>query len=340
MSNQAVLSNYTDAIAALPQEAFLGSLVYFTITNADVNLTEAYKDVEALGLPTLRLPDVLRPVDAFSKAAKEFAHKFRPIDGVRSEIMVRPVGADGEQVHRHIILERAVIERGKKRRIAYEKVGELIFTRGTKKKGIYEGFGVVARETTEFLQRELTEDERGWITSRIETFQSRFDHLLNYMDSHAVRTFVRETVYDLSGVCVRQSGGLYFVRQNHADKVAALKGWTESIHSEFHSLPLLNLGEQRDMILSAFEDEAVAEVERLMGEVNKILADPNRTIEAKTFDAYGLRAAELSSKVNEYNSMLGARADRASIEIDMYTQQVLTLSGRIRETGQKVTVSK
>lgn len=339
MSNQAVLHNYTDAIAALPQEAFLGSLVFFTITNADVNLTDAYKAVEALGLPTTRLPDVLRPVDAFSKAAKEFGHKFPAQDGVRSEIMVRPVGADGEQVHRHVILERAVIERGKKRRIAYDKVGELVFTRGSKVKGEYSGYGVSARETTEFVSKALSEDEAGWITARIDTFQSRFDHLLNYMDSHAVRTFVRETVYDLSGVCVRQSGGLYFVRQDHADKVNALKAWTESIYSEFHALPLLNLGEQRDMILSAFEDEAVAEVERLMGEVNKILSDPNRTIEAKTFDAYGLRAAELSARVGEYNSMLGARADRAAIEIDMYTQQVLTLSGRIRETGQKVTVT-
>lgn len=340
MSNQAVLSNYTDAIAALPQEAFLGSLVYFTITEADVNLDEAHKNITDLGLSTAGLPSILRPVDAFAKAAKEFAHKFPVQDGVRSEIMVRPVGSDGEQVHRHIILERAVVERGKKRRIAYEKVGELIFDRGTKKDGEYFGYAVQARETTEFIQRPLTPDEAGWITSRIETFKSRFDHLLHYMDSHAVRTFVRESVYGLGGVCVRQSGGLYFVRQSRSDEVAKLKGWVESIHSEFHSLPLLNLTDQRDMILEAFEDEAVAEVERLMGEVSKILSDPDRTIEAKTFDAYGLRAAELSAKVNEYNSMLGARAERAAVEIDLYTQQVMTLSARIRSGSTSVAVSR
>ena len=340
MSGTQALSNYTDAIANLPEDAFLGSLIYFTISQADVELEQAREDLTNLGLSTAYLPTDLRPVDAFAKAAREFEHKFSPVDGVRSEIMVRPVGADGEQVHRHIILERAVIERGKKRRISYEKVGELIFTRGTKKKGVYEGFGVVAKETTEFLARPLTADEAGWVTARIDTFNSRFDHLLSYMDSHAVRTYVRDYVYAMSGVCVRSSGGLYFVRQTFAEQITKLKGWVESIHSEFHALPLLNLTDQRDMILSAFEDEAVAEVERLMGEVGKILSDPNRTIEAKTFDAYGLRAADLRAKVNEYNSMLGARADRAEIEIDMYTQQVLALSGRIRETGQKVTVTK
>lgn len=340
MSNTAALTNYTDAITNLPDEAFLGSLVFFTITNADVNLEQARQDLTDLGLSTDYLPKDLRPVDAFAKAAKEFEHKFKPIDGVRSEIMVRPVGADGEQVHRHIILERAVIERGRKRRIAYEKVGELVFTRGVKKKGEYSGYGVMARETTEFIQRPLTEEEAGWITARIDTFNSRFDHLLHYMDSHAVRTYVRDYVYAMSGVCVRTSGGLYFVRQTFADRIAKLKSWVESVHSDFHTLPLLNLGEQRDMIMAAFEDEAIAEVERLMGEVNKILSDPSRTIEAKTFDAYGQRAAELSSKVTEYNSMLGARADRAAIEINVYTQQVLALSARIRESATTVKVTK
>ena len=86
------------------------------------------------------------------------------------------------------------------------------------------------------------------------------------------------------------------------------------------------------MILEAFEDETIKEVERLSLEVAKILKDPDRKIEERTFDSYSLRAAELSSKVNEYNSMLDARADRAGLEIKTYASQVLALASRIRTT--------
>jgi hypothetical protein len=75
-----------------------------------------------------------------------------------------------------------------------------------------------------------------------------------------------------------------------------------------------------------------------MGEIGKILAAKDRTIEPKTFDAYGVRASELAAKVGEYNSMLGARADRASIEIQVFTNQILDLASRVREnTTGKVT---
>lgn len=339
MTNQTAMSGYTDAINGLPTEAFLGSLLFFTITQADVNLTQARQELEGVGLSTATLRKNLRPVDAFNKAAREFAHKFRPENGIRSEILVRPVGADGAQVHRHIILERTVLKEGQRRRLAYDKVGELIFTRGEKKKGEYSGYEVRARQTTELVATPMSEDVEGWLTSRLETFQSRFDHLLHYMDSHAVRTFVREYVYSLSGVCVRESGGLYFIKQAHADEVAKLQSWVQSIGSEFHTLPLLNLTDQREMIMQAFEEETIAEVNRLMGEVKTILSDPNRSIEAKTFDAYGVRAAELSAKVREYNDMLDARSDRAKIEIDMFSQQVLTLASRIRTPLTKVKVA-
>lgn len=333
MSNPAVMSNYTDAIANLPEEAFLGSLIYFSISGADVNLDNARRDLSAAGLATDTLRKNLRPVDAFRKASNEFKKQFhRTSDGIRSELMVRPVGEDGAQSYRHLVLERTVVQQGKKRRIFYDKVGELTFTRGVKRDGEYSGHGVEARRLTTHIAAPLTNEEDQWLTERLVTFEDRYNHLLRYMDSHAVRTFVREYIYNLGGICVKGSGGLYFVAQHHADEINKLGEWVRGVGSEFHSLPLLNLIEQRDMILEAFEEETVEEVERLMGEVGKILQDPDRKIEEKTFDAYALRAAEMAQKINDYNQMLGSRAERAALEVSLYSQQVMTLSSRIRES--------
>jgi hypothetical protein len=332
ITSTAAVDNYTSAIQNLPQEAFLGSLLFFSISNADVNLANARRDLTALGLSTETLRKNLRPFDAFRKSSKRFEKKFKEHNGIRSEIMVRPVGEDGEQAFRHLVLERADVQAGKKRRVFYEKVGEITFTRGYKKDGEYHEHGVECRRTTAHLGDALTADEDQWLTEQLATFQDNYDHLLHYMDSHAVRTFVREYIYALSGTCVKESGGLYFIKQDHADEVEKLAEWVRSVGSEFHTLPLLNLAEQKDMILEAFEEETIQEVERLMGEVGKILSDPDRKIEEKTFDAYADKAAALAAKVQEYNSMLGARAERAAYEINIYGQQVLSMAGRIRES--------
>lgn len=332
MSNTHVMSGYTDAIKNLPQEAFLGSLIFFSISDADVNLANARRDLAAAGLSTDTLRKNLRPIDAFRKASNEFKKRFPETQQkIKSELMVRPVGEDGSQAYRHLVLERTIVQEGKKRRLAYDKVAELFHTRGSKVLGEYQGHSVEARRTTNHISMPLTTEEDQWLTERLITFEDRFHHLLAYMDSHAVRTFVREYIYGLSGICVKGSGGLYFVSQTHADEIAKLGEWVRSVGSEFHALPLLNLTEQRDMILEAFEEETVEEVERLMNEVAKILQDPGREIEEKTFDSYALRAAEMAQKVKEYNGMLGARAERAAGEISMYSQQVMNLVPRIRE---------
>lgn len=332
-SKSAVMNGYTEAIQNLPKEAFLGSLLYFSISGADVNLANAKRDLSAAGLKTETLRRNLRPVDAFRKATNEFKKRFSTTPtGIKSELMVRPVGEDGAQSYRHLVLERTVVQQGKKRRLFYDKVGELTFTRGVKKNGEYEGHGVEAKRMTNHIASPLTTEEDQWLTEKLVTFEDRYNHLLAYMDSHAVRTFVREYIYSLSGICVKGSGGLYFVAQDHAEEIAKLGEWVRSVGSEFHALPLLNLVDQRDMILEAFEEETIEEVERLMGEVKRILDDPSRQIEEKTFDAYAMRAAEMSQKITEYNKMLDARAERAAGEVSTYSQQVMSLVPRIRES--------
>jgi hypothetical protein len=331
-TNTAAMVKYTDALDALPEECFLGSLLFFSICQADVDLRAARQDLVNVGLPTDGLRKNLRPIDAFRKSSKRFEHKFKPVDGVRSELMARPVGNDGEQSFRHLVLERAVIQAGKKRRVFYEKVGELTFTRGVKKNGEYVDHAVESRRTTGHLPEPLTPEEDQWLTEQLAAFEDNYDHSLHFMDSHAVRTFVRESIYNLGGVCVKETGGLYFVAQAHVAEVEKLALWVRSVGSQFHSLPMLNYAEQKSMIAEAFESEALTEIQHLMNEAEKILHDQDRTIEERTFDAFAERAADLSTKIQDYHAMLGTRADQAEGSLQMFGKQVLALSSRIRES--------
>lgn len=326
----AVMSDYSDEISKLPPEAILGQLLFFTISAADVNLDEARQNLIDLGLGDEGLRKALRPIDAYRKSSKEFERNFKPVDGVRSTFMVREVGADTEKSFRFIMLERAKYVAGEKRVIFYEKVGELTLNRGAKKNGTYEGDSVEWLDTTAKLREPLTQEEFLWLHGHFLDFKERYDHLLHFMDSHAVRSFVRDFIYRFSGTCVKESGGLYFIKHEHDEKIEALGTWVQSVGSEFHSLPLLNLAKQKGLIMDAFEQEAISETRRLMAEVKKILDDPSRTIEPKTFDAYGVQVAELKKKVMEYTELIGSKATDASTELQLFSRQIMLLADRIK----------
>ena len=335
-TNPAAVDKYAKAIENLPEEAFLGSLLYFSISQADVHLERARAALEQAGLDTSHLRKNLRPIDAFRKATKAFSKKFQGDDDVRTEFLVRPVGDDNERIYVHLILERFAVRSGKKRRLFYEKVGELTLNRGVKKDGEYSGHSVESRRLTASLESPLTTQEDQWLTERLAVFADDFEHRLTHMDSHAVRTFVRESIYGLSGCCVKESGGLYFIKQEHAGTVADLQTWVQNIGSEFHALPLLNLADQREMIMEAFEEEALGEIDRLMGEVADILKDTDRKIEPKTFNGYLEEADRLRNKIKEYDDMLDSRSLRATAQLGIYSKQVMSLTSRVKEPRRKV----
>lgn len=324
-----ITKGYEEAIADLPEEAILGSLLWFTISNADVNLEEARNDLIARGLDDSLLRQGNRPIDAFRKATNEFAHKFAPENQQRAEFLVRQVGQDSDQSHRHIVLERAEYGTGKKRRVAYDTVAEIVFTRGTKTKGKYSGYSIQAKRTG--LLVSLSDEEQAWLDAHLEHLEDRFDHLLTHMDSHAVRSFVRDYVASMQGILAKESGGLYFVMQARAGQVDQLGEWVRSIGSSFHALPLLNMADQRAMILQALEDETVKEVERLMGDMTTILKDPNRTITDSTYDQFAQAAVDMQIRLGEYTTMLGDRSDRASQDVSIFAQQLVSLAGRIKQ---------
>lgn len=338
------IDGYVDAVRNLPDEAFLGSLVFFSISGADVNLTHARANLIEAGLPLEGLRKNLRPVDAFIKAAKTLAVDAGERDGIRSEFLARSLGEDEVEVRRQIVLERAHVSlSGTRRRLNYLPVADVMFTRGVKKKGQYSGHGVsVMRRST--IGHELTDREEHILVNGTDplrptglaNFEKTYEHFLDFMDSHAVRTFVRTCIESLNGVQVKSSGGLYFIPQTNVELVTKLRDWVRSIGSEFHALPLLDLGEQRDMIIKAFEEEAYEELHRMAADVADILGQEDRTIESRTYEAYTKRGMEIATRVDDYAQMLGARATRADMEMGVFTSQLMALSSRIRASRKPV----
>lgn len=337
MSQTAIQGSYLDKIEALPAEAFLGSLVFFSVSQADVELETARTELTRLGLPLDNLRRNLRPVDAYRKSTAAMTRKFNPVDGVRSELLVRSLGEDADQAYRQLILERVQTKQGKRRRVFYEAVAAVTWNRGSRgPNGEYVGHSVEHQRMTDLLATPLTAEEDEWLTVCLNTFSASYQRCLTHLDTHAVRSYIRETIYEqLGGTCVKGSGGLYFVKQEHADTVAKLGQWTRGVGSEFHALPLLNLQDQREMILAAFEEETLEDVGKLQDEIAKIIK-ADTPILAKTFDQYVEKAAAHAARLKDYSRTTGGKAERAEDAINVLHAQAMALAGQVRESQRKV----
>lgn len=331
-------ATYDDFVNQLPDDALLGNLVWFTISNADVPFETIHDDLKKHGLADHGLRKRIRPVDAFKKATKIAATNFgKTDDGVNSAILVRQVGQDGDLSYRHIMLERAEYKAGKKRRLVYEQVGEVVLQRGSiNRGGEYVGYDLKA---TRMYRPDIdfTPVEEEWLDEKIAQIKPTFLHKMTHLDSHAIRTFVREYLNALNAIMAKENGGVYFVPQVHVDELRRLRSWVESIGSSMDLTPLVNFDESRDMLVGSFTDDAMREVQQTSAEITKILNDPSRSVRESTFDAYAEQASSMIAKLSDYRTLLGDKLEDAADTLTMFKMQVMELADRIETKKPKVT---
>jgi hypothetical protein len=186
-TNIHAMSNYSDAITALPDEAFLGSLLFFSICRADVNLDQARAELIAAGLPTDGLRKNLRPVDAFRKASKRFEKKFKVVTESAPSSWLGPWARTASRRSGTWCWSGPWSGR-QKRRVLRRWVSSP--SPGRKKSGEYVDPRCQCRHRRP--PAGPAHHRRGPVAHRAAGhLQYNYDHLLHFMDSHAVRTFVR-----------------------------------------------------------------------------------------------------------------------------------------------------
>lgn len=336
------ITEYQQAAADLPDEAFLGQLVFFTISESDVAMATMASEVANRGLRSTTLKKRIRPIDAFKKAVNEIAVKFPTQPGARHSILVRPVGQDSQTSHRHVVLERAVFGLGKRRHVVYDPLAAVVYDRGTRQKD-----GTIVDDHIEVTINQtlggyvLNADEQLWVDQHIGVdgakLVERYQHWRSHLDSHTVRAFVRDYITLMGGIQAKAQGGVYFVPQRHADELAKLADLVQHIGSEMHTVPLLDIVHQRKFLVQTFERETIDEVDSLMVEFSKILHNPARTITKATYDEYVKRTVDLVNLVDDYTALLDDNLDGARLRVQAVTQQAVTLRDRIKTPKRMMT---
>lgn len=327
---------YESAASTLPDEYFLGQIVAFTITDADVNFEQMRADLTARNLRDVCLRTRIRHIDAFKKASNDITVKFTRHDDHQHSLQVRQVGQDAQESHRHIVFERASYRVGQRRRIDHRTIWRLMYDRG-----IRQADGTITDDSIYTEQQivadlHLAAEEQQWLRDMIgpdgEKLRERFVHYCTHLDSHGVRTFVRQYLYLLGAINVKgNSGGLYFVPQKHAAELRDLTSFVKSLGSQMHLIPLLDIVDQREMLAEAFVVDTMDELRALSIEMGKILEHKSRTITEDTYESYVSKAAALMTKASEYETLLDRNLDTATTELGLFRVKTLSLASRVRK---------
>jgi hypothetical protein len=296
---------------------FLGSLVWFTISDCRVireELAVAFLDA---GIDQKYLPKPISPRDAFRRATKRIEMKEVPLgDDKFLNLLIRDVRQDKDLIVRHVVRE---IRDWQNTRLQHLAVADLRLTEQDK------GFALTISPLMTMLQEE---------TTAVEAFKADFDVEKENYNGRTVRDIIMDVLRDCDPVNVRPSGGVYFTPEEHREKIEALKRLVKILSAYNHngykstlwSIPVINAEEQRGMLEESLNDQVREESQVLVKEMVDLLGDgAKRKITAALAQQYVERVQRLGDLVGKYEDMLQFEAVSAKSNYELAMKQAVEL---------------
>lgn len=326
-SKVVTFGDYLTGAGDLPEEAFVGSLLWFTVTKrARVTPSDVEQRFIAHNLDSRYIPSLIAPANAFRKATGPEAreHGYRLHDGHDAKALLRQLPSDRETMTRVVVRER-IDATGKM--LDHLEVGRIVFYKAAR--------GATAgSERVRFTLHDdrLQDGERADLEQYLNKVNADYETYKNYLYDQPLRQMVREYVEGLNAVSVRPSGGLYFIHRSRWEEVRRLQALVQGLHDDCTMVlaPLPDLPEMREMLVEAFQDEIVDDVTRLVEEIE---ADrkAGKTVKAETIAKYSETVRTIASRAEEHSRVLEVSQDRTAGALENAYAVLAGLASQIGE---------
>lgn len=318
------LRKYLDQAGELPRDVLLGHVVMFTITDGEYDRDQVALWFDELMLNPAFVPVPNKAVDAFKKATSLVDDTEYDVRGNTAHVLVRDVASDSETMTRHFIRE---ITDSKKKRLAYAKIGEATFYRAVTRGGkVQPG---TERLRLGFDADALYKDEKPEVTEVKKRIEAAYERHVKYMDGMKVRAMVRDYVLSLNAILLKQ--GVYFVHVNRLDELLRLQTLVHRLGGcRLELMPLVDLKEQRDMVVEAFQTEAEASLQDVVKQIQHI----RETRKKVTPDAYAKVKREYDAvmmRAKEYGRTLKVNQDKTAGAAETALDALVALQQQMME---------
>lgn len=309
----ASFADYIRSTRELPEEAFLGSLIWFSITKkARVTPEDVEKIFVDLDLDPAFIPSRITAANAFRKAtgrdAREYSYTLA--DGNRANVLLRDLPSTRDTSTRVVIRER--IDRfGNK--LDHAEVGRITFFKPSSARHATTKDSDPATMIRFALDdKTLQNGERDCLAEFLRQVHADYLTYANYLYDQPLRGMIREYIRSLNAVSVRESGAMYFVHRDRWPTVARLTDLVERLHKDcsFVSAPFLDLPNLREMLIETFQDEIVTEVTKLVENIEERRRNGKITPEFVTETSTTVRA--IQARAEEHSQVLEVSQDRTA----------------------------
>lgn len=296
--------NYTQHLMTLQRDnpgLFLGYLCWYSVPEV---VSIPHGDFVALihehnaPIP-VKLPP--KPSDIFLRACTTIEQSFQRLgheDGTHHNYLIRKVGSDNDYIYKQIVLERVDSD---DHSLDFTVIADLRFN----------------KQTNDIDGNPLVQDPV-MLPPIMEGIKQYFKEQESLLTAYAVRESFRNSLEgNLWALSVRKAGGVYFVLDGAADRLASLEGLASAIpHVSFHVLPLIDDSNQRAMLRAAFEADTVEELNKLVEDVGKA-REAKKGITTKQMVAFQRRYQDLVGKTRLYSEMLDDALDTSSASLEI-----------------------
>jgi len=318
------LREYIDSISELPEEILLGRIVMFTITDEPILYSDVEQWFNDLNLNPTHLPAQNRPVDAFKKATTFVdgdEYDIFPGNSASTKgiLLTRPVTTDNEMVVRFIVRE---VRDTKRRQLGHHKVIEAVFYKGQKVGGVIQKGSERIRLTK--IMDDLEPTEVVEIDKAIDTIQGRYNHYVKYLDAQKIRAMVREYLKYLNAIEIK--GGVYFIHKNRTEELLRLRELVNRCGGgcRMDQIPIVDLDNERDMIVEAFQREAEEELSTLVKEI-AFVRQTRKKVSPEAYAKLKTKYDLVMNQALEYQRTLNITQTRTSAAAELALDSLVEL---------------
>lgn len=299
------IKEYLDSTGTMPEDALIGRIVLFTISDEPIAQQDISDWFDELRLNPTLLPPPIKAVDAYKKATSLIdGQEYDLGGGLTATLLCRDVASPNQYIVRHVMRE---VRDSKNRVLTYDKVIEATFYRPVIGKD-----GRAQRGTERFRLTVINDDlrpgERGRMDATILKIEDSYKRYHGYLDGQKLRAVIRSYLKYLNAIEIK--GGVYFINSNRVPELTQLQTLVSRFGGKCRMdlIPLVDLGAQRDMVVEAFQREAAEALNEIVQEVAH-LRTTRKKITPKAYAAIRVRYDEVIAQAKEYLRTLGISQD-------------------------------
>lgn len=286
----------------IPIDMTLGNLLYYSLSDMKIQEKELLDLFARNQLPVSYIKKISAP-DAFRRASSSIKnrilHVVNPINTsefMKIKIEVDEVKSDSEGVTR--IIGRKVIDEDNEE-VSYEQIAELVYHRDS---------NIVSYS----LKNSDIVNTTDYSNLCMEV-QDKFDEWSVYHTKDTIRNTILRIVTDTHPVSLTPTGLCKFVPRTYTDLLYSLKNTLKDMeqyclesgaHNFMEIIPVINTEEQQNLIKDASTRELKDELFGFTQELKDVLK-ARQTLPPRTVSSYLERFKTLSSKVSDYEGLLG-----------------------------------